>query len=88
EIFLGTSTKAKGYANSTAAYIAYDANKMPSEKELVEDLEEMLRYYEGFIAYKEEGTKYEVIYGRKEVYLDQQSIIDHVSSYIQSKGFY
>ncbi|EEL83466.1 5-methylcytosine-specific restriction enzyme [Bacillus cereus AH1271] len=88
EIFLGTSPKAKGYANSTAAYIAYDVNKMPSEKELVEDLEEMLRYYEGFIAYKEEGTKYEMIYERKEVYLDQQSIIDHVSSYIQSKGFY
>ncbi|QWI15413.1 DUF3578 domain-containing protein [Bacillus wiedmannii] len=88
EIFLGTSSKAKGYANSTAAYIAYDANKIPSEKELVEDLEEMLRYYEGFIAYKEEGTKYEMIYERKEVYLDQQSIIDHVSSYIQSKGFF
>ncbi|PHG46314.1 MrcB family domain-containing protein [Bacillus wiedmannii] len=88
EIFLGTSSKAKGYANSTAAYIAYDANKMPSEKELVEDLEEMLRYYEGFIAYKEGGIKYEVIYGRKEVHLDQQSIINHVSSYIQSKGFY
>ncbi|PFQ44842.1 restriction endonuclease [Bacillus cereus] len=88
DIFLGTSPKAKGYANSTAAYIAYDANKMPSEKELVEDLEEMFRYYEGFIAYKEEGTKYEMIYERKEVYLDQQSIIDHVSSYIQSKGFF
>ncbi|MGG0456470.1 MrcB family domain-containing protein [Bacillus mycoides] len=88
EIFLGTSPKAKGYSNSTAAYIAYDANKMPSETELVEDLEEMLRYYEGFIAYKEEGTKYEMIYERKEVYLDQQSIIDHVSSYIQSKGFF
>ncbi|PEU85828.1 restriction endonuclease [Bacillus cereus] len=88
KIFLGTSPKAKGYANSTAAYIAYDVNKMPSEKELVEDLEEMLRYYEGFIAYKEEGTKYEMIYERKEVYLDQQSIIDHVSSYIQSKGFF
>ncbi|QWU43842.1 MrcB family domain-containing protein [Bacillus sp. NP247] len=88
EIFLGTSSKAKGYANSTAAYIAYDANKMPNEKELVEDLEEMFRYYEGFIAYKEEGTKYEMVYERKEVYLDQQSIIDHVSSYIQSKGFF
>ncbi|MGO5009770.1 MrcB family domain-containing protein [Bacillus wiedmannii] len=88
EIFLGTSPKAKGYANSTAAYIAYDANKMPSEKELIEDLEEMLRYYEGFISFKEEGKKYEMIYERKEVYLDQQSIIDHVSSYIQSKGFF
>lgn len=88
EIFLGTSPKAKGYANSTAAYIVYDVNKIPCETELVEDLEEMLRYYEGFIAYKEEGTKYEMIYERKEVYLDQQSIIDHVSSYIQSKGFF
>lgn len=88
DIFLGTSPKAKGYANSTAAYIAYDANKMPSESELVEDLEEMLRYYEGFINYKEKGIKYEAIYERKEVYLDQQSIIDHVSSYIQSKGFF
>ncbi|MEY2304021.1 McrB family protein [Bacillus tropicus] len=87
-IFLGTSSSAKDYANSTVAYIEYDANKIPSEKELVEDLEEMLRYYEGFIAYKEEGTKYEMIYERKEVYLDQQSIIDHVSSYIQSKGFF
>ncbi|MFA2842886.1 DUF3578 domain-containing protein [Bacillus paranthracis] len=87
-IFLGTSSSAKDYANSTVAYIEYDANKIPNEKELVEDLEEMLRYYEGFIAYKEEGTKYEMIYERKEVYLDQQSIIDHVSSYIQSKGFF
>ncbi|HGH7180309.1 TPA: McrB family protein [Bacillus luti] len=87
-IFLGTSSSAKDYANSTVAYISYDANKMPSEKELIEDLEEMLSYYEGFIAYKEEGTKYEMIYERKEVYLDQQSIIDHVSSYIQSKGFF
>ncbi|XHT82978.1 DUF3578 domain-containing protein [Bacillus cereus] len=87
-IFLGTSSSAKDYANSTVAYISYDANKMPREKELIEDLEEMLSYYEGFIAYKEEGTKYEMIYERKEVYLDQQSIIDHVSSYIQSKGFY
>ncbi|BCC04574.1 MULTISPECIES: MrcB family domain-containing protein [Bacillus cereus group] len=89
EIFLGTSQKAKGYANSTAAYITYDVNKMPSESELVEDLEEMLRYYEEFINYKEEGIKYEeAIYERKEVYLDQQSIINHVSSYIQSKGFF
>ncbi|MGM2768707.1 MULTISPECIES: MrcB family domain-containing protein [unclassified Bacillus (in: firmicutes)] len=88
EIFLGTSSKAIGYANSTAAYIAYDVNKMPNESELVEDLEEMLRYYEGFIAYREKGTKYEVMYGRKAVHLDQQSIIDHVSSYIQSKGFF
>ncbi|AOM09554.1 restriction endonuclease [Bacillus thuringiensis] len=87
-IYLGTGPKAPGYANSTAAYIVYDVNQMPDEVELVEDLKEMLHYYEGFINYKEKGIKYEMIYERKEVYLDQQSIIDHVSSYIQSKGFY
>ncbi|MDM5187309.1 DUF3578 domain-containing protein [Bacillus sp. DX4.1] len=87
-IFLGTSPKAKGYANSTAAYIVYDVNQMPSEAELVEDLKEMLSYYEGYIAFKEKGTDYEMIYERKEVYLNQKEIIDHVSSYIQSKGFY
>lgn len=87
-IYLGTGQKAPGYANSTAAYIVYDVNQMPDEVELVEDLKEMLHYYEGFINYKEKGIKYEMIYERKEVYLDQQSIIDHVSSYIQSKGFF
>ncbi|TBX75885.1 DUF3578 domain-containing protein [Bacillus mycoides] len=87
-IFLGTGQKAPGYANSTAAYIVYDVNQMPDEVELVEDLKEMLHYYDGFINYKEKGIKYEMIYERKEVYLDQQSIIDHVSSYIQSKGFF
>ncbi|MED1410376.1 MULTISPECIES: MrcB family domain-containing protein [Bacillus] len=87
-IYLGTGPKATGYANSTAAYIVYDVNQMPDEVELVEDLKEMLHYYDGFINYKEKGIKYEMIYERKEVYLDQQSIIDHVSSYIQSKGFF
>lgn len=87
-IFLGTSSRAMDYANSTAAYIVYDVNKMPVEVELVEDLKEMLHYYEGFINYKEKDIKYEASSERKEVHLDQQSIIDHVYSYIQSKGFY
>ena len=57
EIFLGNSLKAKEYVFSTAAYIPYDGNKMPSQKKLVEDLEEMIRYYEEYIDYKEEGTE-------------------------------
>lgn len=89
DIFLGTSSKAKGYANSTAAYIPYDVGKMPSEAELVEDLKEMLSYYEGYIAFREEGTNRTVIHEeKKEMDLNGKEIVDHVSSYMKSKGFY
>ncbi|MFI8709592.1 MrcB family domain-containing protein [Bacillus sp. NPDC077411] len=89
DIFLGISPKAKGYANSTAAYIPYDVDKMPSEAELVEDLKEMLRYYEGYIAFREKGTNPEVIHEeKKEMDLNGKEIVDHVSSYMKSKGFY
>ncbi|PFQ65436.1 hypothetical protein COK18_08620 [Bacillus cereus] len=49
-IFLGTSPKARSYANSTAAYIFYSVQEMPDEEELVEDLQEMIQYYEQFIS--------------------------------------
>lgn len=89
DIFLGTSSKAKGYANSTAAHIAYDVDQMPSEAELVEDLKEMLRYYEGYIAFREKGTNPVVIHEeKKEMDLNGKGIVDHVSSYMKSKGFY
>ncbi|MFD3447120.1 MrcB family domain-containing protein [Microbacteriaceae bacterium 4G12] len=89
DIFLGTSSKAKGYANSTAAYISYDVDKMPSEAELVEDLKEMLRYYEGYIAFREKGTNPAIIHEeKKELDLNGKEIVDHVSSYMKSKGFY
>ncbi|PEE40546.1 MrcB family domain-containing protein [Bacillus pseudomycoides] len=89
DIFLGTSSKAKGYANSIAAYIPYDVDKMPSEVELVEDLKEMLRYYEGYIAFREKGTNPAVIHEeKKELDLNGKEIVDHVSSYMKSKGFY
>ncbi|SDZ07407.1 DUF3578 domain-containing protein [Bacillus sp. 166amftsu] len=89
DIFLGTSPKAKGYANSTAAYIPYDVEQMPSEAELVEDLKEMLRYYEGYIAFREKGTNRAVIHEeKKEMDLNGKEIVDHVSSYMKSKGFY
>ena len=89
DIFLGTSPKAKGYANSTAAYIPYDVEQMPSEAELVEDLKELLRYYEGYIAFREKGTNRAVIHEeKKEMDLNGKEIVDHVSSYMKSKGFY
>lgn len=87
-IVLGTSPKAKGYASSTAAYISYDANQMPSEAELVENLKEMLSYYEGYIAFKEKGTDFAMVYEKKEIDLNEKEIVDHVSSYMKSKGFY
>ncbi|WP_144569557.1 MrcB family domain-containing protein [Bacillus pseudomycoides] len=88
DIFLGTSNNAKGYASSTAAYILYEFDSMPNEAELVADLKEMLTYYEDYIAFKEKGTDVNLVREEEKAYLTQQEIIDHVSSYIQSKGFY
>ncbi|MBY0597772.1 MrcB family domain-containing protein [Bacillus bingmayongensis] len=87
-IFLGTSSKAKGYANSTAAYIVYDVNQMPSEAKLVEDLKEMLSYYEGYIAFREKGIDLPMVSEKKEMDLNEKEIVEHVSSYMKSKGFY
>ncbi|WP_002150856.1 DUF3578 domain-containing protein [Bacillus cereus] len=50
DIFLGTSPIARGYENSTAAYISYSVQEMPGEEELVEDLQEMIQYYEQYIS--------------------------------------
>ncbi|BCC00431.1 hypothetical protein BCJMU51_2495 [Bacillus cereus] len=50
DIFLGTSAKARSFANLTAAYISYSVQEMPGEEELVEDLQEMIQYYEQYIS--------------------------------------
>lgn len=86
EIYLGESGKAKGYALSTAAYIEYHKESMPSEDELVEDLESMITYYERYIEYS--NAKDEPV---KVVELDSLNEIDlikHVHSYISAKGYY
>lgn len=99
DIFLGTSQKARGYADSTAAYISYSVQEMPGEEELVEDLREMIQYYEQYISFKTRGLQETVeyhsdmvtsdlIYERFEQDLTDLDLIDHISSYIQSKGFY
>jgi hypothetical protein len=45
-MFIGDSNKAKQYAESTAAYIEYNLDDLPSETELVQDLNMMVGYYE------------------------------------------
>lgn len=88
DIFLGNSSKAVGYANSTAAYIPYELDKIPSEEELVHDLEEMLSYYEQYIVLKEKEMKGEMEDKNTIIDMNQCTMIEHVSSYIRSKGFY
>ncbi|GAA3328653.1 hypothetical protein GCM10020331_073490 [Ectobacillus funiculus] len=72
---------------------------MPGEEELVEDLQEMIQYYEQYISFKTRGLQETVeyhsdmvtsdlIYERFEQDLTDLDLIDHISSYIQSKGFY
>jgi MoxR-like ATPase len=83
--YLGESKYAKEYVESTAAFISYSLENMPNDKKMIEDLEKMVSYYERFIEYKKgsRGEKVDVISIVKE-----KEIIDHVYSYIQSKGFY
>ncbi|MEW4288383.1 MrcB family domain-containing protein [Rossellomorea marisflavi] len=86
EIYLGESGKAKGYALSTAAYIEYHKESMPSEEELVEDLESMITYYERYIEYtnaKDEPVKDDEVDSLNEI-----DLIKHIHSYISAKGYY
>ncbi|MBN3555764.1 DUF3578 domain-containing protein [Fictibacillus nanhaiensis] len=83
--YLGESAKAIGYVESTAAYIKYSLDNMPSENQLVNDLEKMISYYERFIDYKKERREEEMIVIP---HVNEKEITDHIHSYIQSKGFY
>ncbi|MBH0166750.1 DUF3578 domain-containing protein [Fictibacillus sp. 7GRE50] len=85
DYFLGEGAKARGYVESTAAYIKYSLDNMPSENQLVNDLEKMISYYESFIDYKKERREEEMIVIP---HVNEKEITDHIHSYIQSKGFY
>ncbi|MDM5317195.1 DUF3578 domain-containing protein [Fictibacillus sp. b24] len=84
DYYLGESAKARGYVESTAAFIRYSLDDMPSENQLVNDLEKMISYYESFIEYKNENRNENVIPEN----LDEKEITEHVHEYIKSKGFY
>ncbi|ANX11642.1 restriction endonuclease [Fictibacillus arsenicus] len=85
DYYLGESAKARGYVESTAAYIKYTLEDMPSENQLIKDLEKMISYYERFIEYKKENSVEEKL---AFLNVNEQEITDHIHSYIQSKGFY
>ncbi|MFC3041447.1 McrB family protein [Virgibacillus xinjiangensis] len=82
---LGISNKAIGYRNSTALYIPYEKDRLPSEEQLQEDLSVMLNYYEEYIN-KSGQTVNEP--ASEMVSESDESIIDHIYSFIESKGFY
>lgn len=52
QIYLGTSSMAKKYAFSTAAYIRYGKENMPDEEQLEADLKEIIHLYEKYINIK------------------------------------
>jgi hypothetical protein len=92
DLYLGESSKAKGYALSTAAYIEYLRDDTPSEGELVDDLESMIAYYERYIEYSntQEDTE-EVLPEEEEIKIEFQNdgkLIGHIHDYISTKGYY
>ena len=80
EIDLGESKKAKDYKLSVAAYIPYSFEQMPSEEQLQQDLQQMIQYYENYVGIKANMKQSE--------HTPYQNIINHIHSYISSKGFY
>ncbi|MEL3971117.1 DUF3578 domain-containing protein [Rossellomorea oryzaecorticis] len=92
DLYLGESSKAKGYALSTAAYIEYKKDAMPSERELVEDLESMISYYERYIVYSKTQVNTEDLLSEVEEtaveFRNDSELVDHIHSYISTKGFY
>ncbi|MFC3015453.1 McrB family protein [Virgibacillus litoralis] len=85
ELDLGTSSKAIGYRDSTALYIPYEKSDFPSEQQLKEDLSHMINYYEEYIS-KQSGQV--INEKQKDVDETDEEIINHIQSYIESKGFY
>ncbi|MEO2075903.1 MAG: DUF3578 domain-containing protein [Bacillus sp. (in: firmicutes)] len=95
DFYLGNSSKARQYAESTAAYIAYQFDEMPNEMTLIEDLQEMVEIYEHYITKKQGYQTQEnahtdgfMVREKEEASLNDKELIDHIYSYIKSKGFY
>ncbi|KSU64626.1 restriction endonuclease [[Bacillus] enclensis] len=92
DLYLGESSKAKGYALSTAAYIEYQKDEMPSEREFVEDLESMISYYERYIVYSKSQVNTEDLLPEVEEtaveFRNDSELVEHIHFYISTKGFY
>ncbi|KAB2331289.1 MrcB family domain-containing protein [Bacillus mesophilum] len=93
-IFLGDSKKARDYALSTAVYIHYAADQLPEESVIISDLQEMIHIYENYISINNARIPYtpnvekEKVVEREKTYLPSIHLIEHIYSYIKSKGFY
>lgn len=94
---IGDSAKGKKYAESTAAYIEYEVSSLPSEEQLVQDLEMMVRYYEEYIEFKINPVidpSYMYTDEKKNIYEQDiwfgtmKELIGHIHSYITAKGFF
>lgn len=57
QIYLGESSTAINYAYSTAVYIKYSINNLPTEIEFQEDLKEMLDIYEEYFEMKSNNNQ-------------------------------
>lgn len=97
-INLGTGTKAKEYAFSTAAYIKYDHGQFPNEIELINDLKDMIKIYENYIKIKTGASpisydsggrtkKSKDLVREKIEYLSYNNLISHIFTFIKGKGF-
>ncbi|MFB4158965.1 McrB family protein [Geomicrobium sp. JSM 1781026] len=88
---LGAGQRARGYADSTAAYIEYEAGSLPAEETLVEDLEMMIGYYEAYISFTNKERAYEdsaTEIKESPAEFEPKHVVDHIHNYISSKGFY
>jgi len=90
DLDLGQTKKARDYKESVAVYIPYHIEDLPSELQMLKDLEEMVMYYEEYIdlkTYSHKERESIVIEDEPKV-LTTNEIIEHIDSYIASKGFY
>ena len=85
-INIGSSSKGKSYEESTALYIEYDPNSLPSEADLQQDLSSMIDIYDDYVRVKSERVE-ENDTDHKIEWSDEK-IIDHIHSYIRNQGFY
>lgn len=87
---LGQTKKARDYKESVAVYIPYHLEELPSEQQMLKDLEEMVMYYEEYIDLKtySHRERESIVIEDEPSVLTTNEIIEHMDSYIASKGFY
>ncbi|MFQ3546501.1 DUF3578 domain-containing protein [Halobacillus rhizosphaerae] len=83
-INLGSSTKGKGYEESTALYIQYNSNSLPSETDLQKDLSSMIDIYEYYVQVQSDRVEE----NDTNIEWSDEKIIDHIHAYIRNQGFY